>query len=135
MVKIKEQEKELFFVQLKEPNEARRNILETLKEIVEVLHKFEKFKHIRHAKIENINHLRVLLKQANKMLGDLRLKLPQTNLRANVIRKPQKPNDAPHKKGKKVKTAETKIPKKDMTELERLEAELGAIESKLKSLS
>jgi len=136
MVKVKEQEKELFFVQLKEPNEVRRNILETLKEIVEVLHKFEKFKHIRHEKIEKISRLRVLLKQANKMLGDLRLKLPQTNLRAKVTKEIQKPQNAYHKKGKKVKPAEVqKMPKKDMTELEKLEAELSAIESKLKNLS
>ena len=136
MVKTKEQDKELFFVKLKEPNEVRRNILETLKEIVEVLHKFERFKHIRHEKIEKISRLRALLKQANKMLGDLRLKLPQTSLRANVAREIQRPQNAHHKKGKSVKPAEAqKMPKKDSTELEKLEAELSAIESKLKNLS
>ena len=136
MVKTKEQDKELFFVKLKEPNEVRRNILETLKEIVEVLHKFERFKHIRHEKIEKISRLRALLKQANKMLGDLRLKLPQTNLRANIIRQTQKPQNVDHKRGKKVNPTESqKIPKKDMTELEKLEAELSAIEGKLKNLS
>lgn len=136
MVKIKEQEKELFFVQLKEPNEVRRNILETLKEIVEVLHKFEKFKHIRHEKIEKISHIRVLLKQANKMLGDLRLKLPQTNLRAKVTKEIQKPENVHHKKSKNAKSGEAQeMPKKGMTELEKLETELSAIEGKLKSLS
>ncbi len=129
---VKEQSNELFFVQVKEPNEVRRNILETLKEIVEVLKRFEKFKHIRHEKLEKINHLRVLIKQANKMLGDLKIKLPQTNLRATVTRE-TKPK-VHHKKKKKAK-AEEKAPKKDVTELDKLEAELNAIESKLKSLT
>ena len=54
MVKMKEQNNELFFVEVKEPNEVRRNILEILKEILEMLHKFEKFKHIKQKKLEHI---------------------------------------------------------------------------------
>ena len=135
---MKEESNELFFVQVKEPNEVRRNILEILKEIVEVLQRFEKFKRIRHEKIEKINHLRVLIRQANKMLSDLRLKLPQTNLRAVAVREaPRLPKKA-HHKAKKAKTAQEKtekVPKKEMTELEKLESELSAIESKLKSLT
>lgn len=133
-LKVKEQSSELFFVQVKEPNEARRNILETLREIVEVLKRFERFKHIRHEKLESIHKLRSLLKDANKMLGNLRAKLPQTNLRATLVREAQ-PKKA-HKKTKK-RTGDEKpeTSKKEMTELEKLEAELGAIESKLKSLS
>jgi|SRR3989338_5634516 len=134
MVKMKEQSNELFFVQVKAPNEVRRNILETLKDIVEVLKSFEKFKHIRHQKLENINHLRVLLRQANKMLGDLRIKLPQTNLRAIPVKDTAKQPKKVHHKKKKGKSAEEKMPKKEMTEVDKLEAELSAIEAKLKSL-
>ena len=130
MVK-KEQGGELFFVRVKEPVEVRRNILETLKEIVEVLQRFEKFKRIRHEKIEKINHLRVLLRQSNKMLGELRGKLPQTNLRATVAR--EAPAHKHHKK--RAKAAEKAPPKKEITEVEKLEIELNAIESKLKSLT
>lgn len=132
MVK-KEQGSELFFVRVKEPVEVRRNILETLKEIVEVLQRFEKFKQIRHEKIEKINHLRVLLRQSNKMLGELRGKLPQTNLRATVAR--QAPVHKVHHKKKRAKAAEKAPPKREMTEVEKLETELNAIESKLKSLT
>ena len=131
----KVQDSQLFFVQIRDPVEVRRNILETLKEIVEVLQRFEKFKQMRHEKLEKINHLRVLLRQANRMLGDLRGKLPQTNLRAAIAR------EAPvqsvhHKKKKKSKTQEEKAPqKKELTQVEKLESELSAIESKLKSLA
>lgn len=139
MVKMKEQSNELFFVQVKKPNEVRKDILETLRKIVETLQKFEKFKHIRHEKLEKIRNLGVLLKQANKILGDLRLKLPQTNLRATAVREasPQ-PKKMHHNQKKKIKAAEEKsekAPKKELTEIDKLEAELSAIESKLKMLT
>lgn len=134
MVK-KEQQPELFFVRVKEPVEVRRNILETLKEIVGVLQRFEKFRQLRHEKIEKISHLRVLLRQANRMLGELRGRLPQTNLRAAVSREVPA-HKARHKKKKGAKASEEKAPqKKELTEVEKLEAELNAIESKLKSLA
>ena len=131
---MKEQSNELFFVQVKEPSEVRRNILETLRDIVGVLKSFEKFKHIRHEKLEKINKLRGLLKETNKVLGTLKSKLPQTNLRATVAR--EAPKKAHHKKGKKMKVAEAeKMPKKEITEADKLEEQLSVIESKLKSLT
>ena len=136
MVKIKEQHKELFFVQVREPIEVRKCILETLKQIVEVLHRFEKFKSLRHEKIEKIQKLRGLLKDTNKVLGTLKMKLPQTNLRVNADREAPVAKKTSHKKSKKAKEKKPeKAPKKEMTETEKLEAELSAIESKLKSLT
>ena len=136
---MKEQSNELFFVQVKKPNEARKDILETLRKIVETLKRFEKFKLIRHEKLEKIHHLGVLLKQANKILGNLRLKLPQTNLRAVVARESSSQSKKiHHKKKKKIKATEEKsekAPKKELTEIDKLEAELSAIESKLKMLT
>ena len=131
---VKEQDTGLFFVEVKEPSEVRRNILEFLKEIVETLQRFEKFKHIRHEKIENMHKLGRLLKDANKMLGDLKSKLPQTNLRA-IVNETPKQSKAHHKKKKKGKVVEEKPQKKDMSELEKLESQLSAIESKLKGLA
>ena len=140
MVKMKEQSSELFFVQVKEPGEVRKNILETLREIVEVLKRFEKFKHIRHGKLENINKLRGQLKEANKMLGNLKSKLPQTSLRATVVKEAPRHSTKPHhKKGNKskiiVEEKAEKMPKKELTETDKLEAQLSAIEEKLKNLS
>lgn len=135
---MKQQSSGIFFAQVKAPNEVRRNILETLKDIVEVLQRFEKFKRIRHEKLERIHKLRGLIKDANKMLGTLRLKMPQTNLRASAAAEAPAHKKAHHRKKKKAKSSgekQEKAPKKEMTELEKLEAELGAIESKLKSLT
>lgn len=134
---LKDPNKELFFVQVSQPNEVRRHILQTLKEIVEVLHRFENFRQIRHEKIASIHKLRALLKDANKMLGSLKLKLPETNLRATAIKQITKHSKKPahKKKGKSAEEKPEKAPKREMTEIEKLESQLNAIESKLKSLT
>ncbi|MBI1934924.1 hypothetical protein HYS31_00640 [Candidatus Woesearchaeota archaeon] len=129
---MKEQTNDLFFVEIRQHSEIRKDILEALKQMLEVLQRFEKFRHIRHSKSENIQKLKAMIKDANKVLGTLKGKLPQTNLRVSSVRE-DKP--APKKIHKKNKPApQKKEPKREMTEMERLEAELNAIESKLKSL-
>ncbi len=147
MVKTKEEQGTLFFVQVRDPNEVRRNALEILKNILETLQRFEKFKHIRQEKLESMQKLRNFVKDVNKMMSDLRSKLPQTNLRAVDSREtPKKSKKVEIKKKKKTKAAEQRLPekkpaqeqkqpKKEMTDLEKLEAQLGAIEGKLKSLT
>ena len=139
MVKVKEQSNELFFVEIREPEEVRKHILETLKDILQVLQRFEKFKHLRHKKLESIHKLSGLVKDANKMLGTLKSRLPQTSLRASVVKETSKqPKKSHHKKSKKSKSSEEKqekAPRREVTELDKLESELNAIESKLKSLT
>ena len=148
MVKMKEkvQDSELFFVEIRDPGEVRRNILETLKEILNSLQRFEKFRGMRQEKLEKIQNLRILVRQANNMIRHLKSKLPQTSLRAAPVREiPKQIRQVPHikkRKSKKLKEAkevktekQVKIPKKPMTEIEKLESELNAIEGKLKSLS
>ena len=130
---MKEQSNELFFVEIRDSNEVRKNILESLKEILEVLHRFEKFKQLRHEKLEHIHKLRILVKSAAKLTADLRNKLPQTSLRGTVAKEP-KVQQKKTKKAKIAKTAEEKAPKKEKSEVEKLESELSAIESKLKDL-
>ena len=126
---LKEQQgNELFFVQVKEPSEVRRIILESLKDILEMLQMFEKSRHARHEKLVKMQKLRALMKDANKLIGDLKAKLPQTSLKGAVAREDSKPK-------KPAKKKEEQQPKKGKSELERLEAELSAIEGKLKSFS
>ena len=133
MPKELKEQNEVFFVQVLEPVQVRRNILESLKQILELLQRFEKFKHIRHEKMGKIQRLRILMRDTNKMMADLKSKLPQTNLRSVVPKEIKKP--AKKAVQKKYEAAQAKIPKKEKTELEKLESELSAIESKLKSFS
>ena len=129
-----EREEDVLFVEVREPSEVRRNILESLKNIVETLQRFERFKHIRKEKIRSINKLSSDLKGINKMISDLKSAIPETKLREIKIKSILKEEEKPKKKkhGKRHKEAEEK--QKPLTEVDRLESELGAIEEKLRGL-
>ncbi len=137
MVKMKEHNQELFFVEVRDPIDLRRNLLQTLKDVLESMQKFEKFKALRHEKLEQINKLRILLKDTNKLLGKLKLKMPQTNLRAMVIQEQKKQKKAEEKNTKKEKVQERlhESPRKELSDIEKLESEINAIEGKLKNLA
>lgn len=139
MVKMKEQSSGMYFVQIKDPNDVRKHILETLRQIFEMLKRLEKLRHLRHEKLENVNKLRSLFKNTNKLLVTLKVKLPQTSLKAIVTKEAAIHDKKHHAKSKKAaKTAKEKIedePKRELSETEKLEAQLNAIESRLKSLT
>ncbi|MBI2647295.1 hypothetical protein HYW99_02355 [Candidatus Woesearchaeota archaeon] len=78
--------------------------------------------------------LSVLLKQANKMLGNLRTMMPQTNLKAIAPKETLQERKVTVKKKERKEKVSEKISKKEMTDIEKLEVQLNAIESKLKSL-
>tara|TARA_Y100000310_G_scaffold342247_1_gene444635 strand:- start:42768 stop:43157 length:390 start_codon:yes stop_codon:yes gene_type:complete len=123
--------KDIFFVEIHEPAEVRRNILESLKDIVENLQRFEKFKRIREDKIKNINDLRKTIKEVNKLIPNLRKALPDVKVRAAKIER--------HKgRGKKKTSSKDKgkeeVKEKPLTELQKLESELNEIEGKLGNL-
>ena len=122
---------QLFFVQLKEPADIRRDILEGLKDIVIMLQKLERFKELRQKKFDDIQKLRLLMRQANKMMGEMKGKLPQTELKPVAVK--EKVSIKREEPAKQAKQAE-QPKKKEMTELEKLESELGEIEGKLRSL-
>ena len=131
-----EKEEDILFVEVREPSEVRRNILESLKNIVETLQRFEKFKHIRKEKIRSINKLSNDLKGINRMLSDLKAAVPETKLREikiKLVLKEEK-KEKPRKKKHGKMHRETGEGQKPLTEVDRLESELGAIEEKLRGL-
>jgi hypothetical protein len=122
-----------FFVEVKEPYELKKRLLESSKDIVEALHRYEKFKTIREEKIENVTKLRAIMRDLTRLSSKLKAALPQT--KATLIRY-KKVLPVKKKKGKKRAEKTVKIePKKERTELENLEIELKSIENKLKNLS
>ena len=131
---MKEQKSEsVFFVSVKEPDDVKRNLLESLKDIIENLHSFERFKSVRSEKLKTIAKLRDDVRDLVKLNSRLKSALPETKLR--IIEKAKKEKKT--HKGKKKPSAkkEIKIERaKPMTELERLESELSAIEGRLGSL-
>ena len=130
---MEEENKDIFFVEVKESEEVKRNILEALREIVESLQRFEKFKETRKDKIDHINKLRQIVKEANRLVSNLKTSLPETKIRAIKVSKletAEKKRPIIRKKKKSIEVKE----KKPMTELQKLESELNEIESKLGSL-
>ena len=125
----------MFFVEVNQSEEVRRNILESLKDIVENLQRFEKFKSIREEKFKSIVKLRADIKELSRLDSSLKAVLPTTKLRINLERKSvnKKSRRAPMRTKKEVSEIETESPKPE-TELEKLGAELNAIESRLSSL-
>ena len=130
MENVKES-KDILFVEVHQSDEVRRNILESLKDIVENLQRFEKFKETRKEKIENINKLGKIIKDINKIIPNLKNSLPETKIRAV-----SKSKASARKKVivKEKRSPEEVAKRKPVTELQKLESELGDIESKLQGL-
>lgn len=126
----KSEKEKAFYVGVKEPIDLRKNLLECSKIVVKSLQKYERFKDIRKKKIENIINLKGIIKEIKKLNNNLISKLPETKIKAERKEKTTIP------KGKKEVEGEiSKTEIKKTNELEKLEAELSSIESKLNTLS
>lgn len=143
-----EKEETKFYVGVKDPIEIRRSILESSKEMLQYLQRAEKFKEVRKEKTEQIEKLKATMSDINNLARKLKNLLPKTGIRATAPKKEEKPKKAAKKieKKKAAKKEAKKTPKKvvkeapaekpkEMTELEKLEAELGAIEGRLTKLT
>lgn len=124
-----EKEEDLFFVEVLEPADVRKDILESQKIVIGGLQRYENIKFLRAKKAESINKLKGELKKLAKELSELKTVLPSAGIK--VISRPRK-------KAKVVKNEQAKEEKKvnrmPASELEKLESELQDIEKKLSSL-
>ena len=130
---MEKKSEDILFVGLRDPEDVRRNILESLKEIVESLQRFEKFKETRKDKIDHVNKLGKTIKEIGKLVLDLKNALPEAKIRAVRVSEQEpkeKKKTITRQKAKQAEEAKTK----PLTELQKLESELSEIESKLSSL-
>jgi len=115
------------FVGITNGNDLRRSMLECSKGILESLKEQENFKKIREDKIDLVHQLKGEVKEISKLINSLKSYLPKVK---NVgIKRPDV-----KKAVEKPKMVRVEKPKAT-TEVEKLEAELNDIESKLNSLS
>jgi len=128
---MKKESDDILFVEVHQPEEVRRNILESIKDIVENLQRFEKFKDIRKEKIDNINKLGKNVKQINGLMTNLKNSLPKTQIRAMKVASKNVGKEKPTRVKTKKSGGESKKP---ASELDTLQSELSEIESKLSSL-
>ena len=126
----KPEKEKVFYVEVKEPLDLRKNLLEYSKMVVKSLQKYERFKELRRQKIEYMFTLRGIIKEIKRLNNDLISKLPETKV------KEEKRERKVFPKGKKeIEEEISKAEIKKMNELETLEAELSSIEAKLNTLS
>jgi multidrug efflux pump subunit AcrA (membrane-fusion protein) len=132
-----EKEESVFYVGIKDPIEIRRSLLESAKEMLQYLQRAEKFKEVRREKEVQISKLKETVQEIQSLVRKLKSELPKAGLRAVPPHEEHK-KKAVKKKTKAVKeekAAPVKVEKpKEMTELEKLEAELGEIEGRLTKL-
>lgn len=122
-----------FFVAVEDPIELRRHILETARGSIQTLQLYEKLRGIRADKAKSIAQLKTDLKGVTRLLSKLKSALPKANLRIKMHEHEKMPGaytQSKKKSGKKVRVEV--LPAR--SELEKLEAELSAIEGKLGSL-
>lgn len=135
----KEEKKDVLYVGIKSPVELRRMILETTKDVVEMLQKYEKFRAVREEKIKTVNLLRDQIKEITRLVAKLKSDLPKVDIRIKLhkeqemVEQEKKASKTAGKpKKKKAEKKEKPAPKvKELSDLEKLEAELTSIEQKL----
>ena len=126
-VKKKSKEEDTLFVGITNKDELERSILECSKGILEALKEHERFKTVREGKIDLIRELKTDLKEISKLIDSLKVHLPKV--------KEAEPEKVDVVKVKEEKPKMVKVEKpKIKSELEKLEDELGEIESKLNNL-
>ena len=133
------QTEELYFVEVGQPVEVKRSILETLRIILESLQRFEKFKELRHKKASKVAQLRKNIRDISKHINALKALVPEAKVREAPTPVVSVPEHHDHtsspKKNKKKQAARREHAKRSgSSELDKLSAELAVIEEKLKGL-
>jgi hypothetical protein len=121
--------KESLFVKVPEPKSLRINILESSKDILGALTKYEVYKKTREEKKVLLEKVRHTLKEVSKTITVLRNSLPKINIKEVKPIKQKLPAIKPQAQAPMV------IKPRKKSELERLESELAAIESKINSIA
>lgn len=125
------EDKGIFFVGVDCSADLRRNLLESVKSCIENLQTYEKLKEIRDEKIKCTAKLRGVLRDISGLANDMKDELPKTGLKARPRPKEIK------QEVKEAEKAERKaiVKPQRVSELDKLDRELRAIESKLNALA
>jgi len=131
-------EQDMFFVEIKNPLDVERRLLESIKDVLESLQRFEHFKGMHVNRLAAIAQLRKVTNQINRQVSILKAKFPERTLKA-IIAKMPKEGKREHKKNMVKTTKSKKIVhihenKQAPVALDAISAEIAAIEEKLRSL-
>lgn len=119
---------DIFYVGIENPGAFRRSLLECSKDVIHFLQKYEKLKSIKAQKHAHLTELKLIYQDLAHLMAELRAEMPKVE--PGSLPKPKA--ETPKKEEKHEETH--KAPKR-LTGVEKLEAELGRIEEKLRSIS
>jgi len=130
---------EALYVGVQSPIELRKVILEATRDAVEMLQNYEKFRAVKEEKVKTVAQLQDQIKELARLINKLKLELPKIDVRIKLHKEEEMieaekrvAKEAGKPKKKTVKSKEA-VPKrtKELSELEKLEAELTNIEQRL----
>ncbi|MEK6863091.1 MAG: hypothetical protein AABW53_00120 [Nanoarchaeota archaeon] len=129
-------------VQLNEPKNLRKDILEALREIIIFMQGYEAFRKIQEEKVATFSQLREDVKVLNSLIDTkLRRYLPKGKL-AGVVKKPVVKKEEPEEREipapremPMMRSAPKPEPKKESDELDELESQLQDIEGRLRRIN
>lgn len=142
---IKKDKEPEYMVQVHEPTNLRKNILESLREIIIFMQSYEKFRQIQEEKVNTFNDLKESIKQLTTLL-DHKLKhhFPKGKLSISTVRRDVPKMAIPAKMENDDDSEEVEVPARKtsyapephpITELDELESQLRDIEGQLRKIS
>ena len=141
-----------FFVGLHDTKDLKRALLESTRDTIMFMQKYENILKIRTQKNEAIDHLKKLVKEINKMVSNLKQKLPESEIHRKLgseeiaiekqilsdkletekrVAKP-KLSSQKQESPKEAVEEEKETNKKESSEMEKLESQLKELENRLK---
>ena len=126
-------------VQVNEPKNLRKDILEGLREIIIFMQGYETFRKIQEEKVKTFAQLRDDVKVLNSLIDTkLRRYLPKGKL-AGMVKKPMPKREIPEKQEREMPKEQParSMPgpvKEEASELDELEVQLREIEGRLKNI-
>ena len=124
-------DQDVFYVNLNDPVEVHRAILESTKHVLANLKNYESFKQIRKYKVEYFTQLKHVMGELNLLVNRLNREMPKTGLR--IVQKKVVPAVHTNVKKAPVPEPEKEIPE-HKSKIDALEEELNDIEAKLRGL-
>ncbi|MBU0469904.1 MAG: hypothetical protein KKA62_05735 [Nanoarchaeota archaeon] len=128
-----------FMVQLSDPKNLRKDILESLREVIIFMQGYETFLRIQEEKVSAITKLRSEIKDLNDLINvKLRRYVPKGKLKGVISKQPKakEPGRVVSTETSEEKPVMAPPPfmKKEVNELDDLELQLHDIESRLKNI-